>query len=57
MNTSNMTIERTSPLAGYRLTDIINGYYVSRLYLGYTKREAIAKFKKESVELARLANK
>jgi hypothetical protein len=31
---------------GYRITDIIDGRYISRLYLGYTKQKAIWDFKK-----------
>lgn len=42
-----MTIEKTFPLAGYRITDIVDGRYISKLYLGYTKRHAIALFKKD----------
>ena len=39
-----MTIVRTR--AGcWRISDIIDGYRVERSYYGYTKREAVAKFK------------
>lgn len=48
MSKSQPTIEKTHPLAGYRVTDIINGYYVSRLYIGYTKAQALAAFKREN---------
>lgn len=41
-----MTIEKTFQGA-YRVSDIINGQYVSRQYFGYTKKEAIAEFKHE----------
>ena len=45
-----MTIEKT--LTGYlRITDIINNQFISRLYNGYTKTEAIALFKAESKQL------
>jgi len=39
-----MTIEHTHPIAGYRITEVIDGRYVSRLYLGYTRIEAIKAF-------------
>lgn len=41
-----MTIERTYQGA-YRITDIINGHYISRQYFFYTKKEAVAEFKAE----------
>ena len=41
-----MTIEKTSPQGGYRITDIVEGRYISRLYLGYTKQKAIWYFKR-----------
>ena len=39
-----MTIERTFQGA-YRISAIVNGYLVSKQYMGYTKREAIQAFK------------
>lgn len=33
-----MTIERG--VYGWVVSDVINGYLVSRLYIGYTKRQA-----------------
>ena len=33
------------------ISDIINGYWVSRQYFGYTKREAVRKFKLENKEV------
>lgn len=41
-----MIIERTIH-GGYRCSDIIHGYRVTRLYLGYTKREAMRLFRAE----------
>ena len=41
-----MTIER-NPKGAYLITDIIGGNLVSRLFYGYTKREAIRLFKIE----------
>lgn len=38
---------------GYRITDIIDGYYVSKLYIGYTRTEAIAQFKRDIKTLTR----
>lgn len=32
------------------ISDIVNGYYIDRCYQGYTRKEAIAKFKKEIKE-------
>lgn len=48
-----MTIEKTTSVnsGGYRITDIFNGYYVSKLYLGYTKKQAIAKFNQDNKHL------
>lgn len=43
-----MTIEKTYPLAGYRITGMIDGRYVSCLYLDFTKKQAIARFKRDN---------
>ncbi len=45
-----MTIEKVTGVnsGGYRITDMIDGRYVSCLYLGYTKKQAIARFKKDN---------
>ena len=32
----------------YVISDIINGYRVQRVYMGYTKREAVAMFKNDT---------
>lgn len=41
-----MTVERTTGVngGGWRITEMIDGRYVSRLYLGYTRMEAIKEF-------------
>lgn len=39
-----MTIERTFQGA-YKISAIVNGYLVSKQYMGYTKREAVQAFK------------
>jgi hypothetical protein len=35
----------------YEITDIINGQLVRRVFIGYTKKEAIKKFNKEKYTL------
>ena len=36
------------PISGaWMLSDIIDGYRTSRVYFGYTKREAVRMFRKE----------
>jgi hypothetical protein len=39
-----MTIEKTFQGA-YRISAIVNGYLVTRQYMGYTKKQAIEAFK------------
>lgn len=41
-----MTVEKTA-LGAWRVSDLINGLLVSRVYFYYTKKEAIKAFKKE----------
>lgn len=41
-----MTVEKNREGA-YVISDIIGGYLVTKRYYGYTKREALAMFKKE----------
>ena len=41
-----MTIEKQGNKL-YKITDIINGYLVSRVYYYYTRKQAIINFKKE----------
>lgn len=41
-----MTITKTFQGA-YKISDIIKGYLVEKQYMGYTKREAIKKFKED----------
>lgn len=43
-----MNIERTTQ--GWRVSDIIRGYRVSKHYIGYTKKEAKTQFKEEFKE-------
>lgn len=38
-----MTIEKT--LQGYRISTMHQGYLITRLYIGYSKKEAIQQFK------------
>jgi len=42
-----MTIERVEHSGMLIISDIIDGVYVSRRYIGYTKRDAIRAFKME----------
>ena len=37
--------------------DFVNGYWFSKMYIYYTKREAIQLFKKEVKEMKRSGNK
>lgn len=39
--------ERSFPSGGWRVSAVIDGYRVSRLYLGYNKREAVAEFRRD----------
>lgn len=40
-----MIIERITFTGAWRCTDIISGRLVSRVYYGYTKKEALAEFR------------
>lgn len=42
-----MTIERLFPSGGYLIYGIYNGYFFSRRYFGYTKKEAVQQFRQE----------
>jgi hypothetical protein len=42
-----MSIEKVHPSGAYRVSDIVKGYLVTRVYMGYTKRQALAMFKQE----------
>lgn len=42
-----MSVEKNYQ-GGYVISDIIGGYLVTKSYYGYTKREAISLFKKET---------
>lgn len=46
-----MTIEKQLPSGAWIITDIINNQLITRRYFGYTKREAVSKFKKEKKAL------
>ena len=43
-----MTIEKVTGVnsGGYRITAIVDGRYISRLYIDYTKQKAIKHFKR-----------
>lgn len=43
-----MFIERLPYGDGWLVTDIVNGYLVTRRYFFYTKKEAVALFKEET---------
>ena len=43
-----MTVEKTTQGA-WKVSDIVNGYLVTKQYFGYTKKEAIAIFKQETI--------
>jgi hypothetical protein len=36
-----ITVERVKPSGAWKVSAMVNGYHVWRLFLGYTKREAI----------------
>ena len=42
-----MSATRSAVTGAWIVSDIINGYLVQRVYMGYSKREAVALFKKE----------
>lgn len=42
-----MTIEKTFQGA-YKISSVINGYLVTKQYIGYTKKESISKFKNDT---------
>lgn len=44
-----MTVERNI-YGAWVCSDIVNGYWVTRQYYGYTKREAMRLFRKERNE-------
>lgn len=43
-----MTIEKRKSDGALLISDIVNNYYIKRTYTGYTKRQAISIFKKET---------
>lgn len=42
-----MSVEKLHPSGAIRVSAIIGGYLVSRVYFGYSKRQAVAMFKAE----------
>jgi len=42
-----MTVTKLFPSGAWEVSDIIGGYLVRRTYYDYTKRQAIAEFKRE----------
>lgn len=44
LKVTTMSIERTFQGA-YKISAIVNGYLVTKQYMGYTKREAVQAFK------------
>lgn len=42
-----LSVERLWPSGGYRVAAIVGGYYVERVYMGYTRREAVRRFRAE----------
>ena len=45
-----MTVVKSFPQGFWTISDIINGYLVTRSYAGFTKREAIKLFKQDTKE-------
>lgn len=45
-----MTITRIFPSGAWRIDGIIEGSLVTRVFIGYTRREAIAAFRQELVQ-------
>lgn len=43
-----MIVERMEVSGGWRVSDLIDGYYVTRRYFGYTKREAMQLFRQDT---------
>ena len=46
-----MTIEKVFPSGAYRISDIVRGVLITRVYFDYTKKEAVALFKEEMKQL------
>lgn len=42
-----MTARKIHPSGAWEVADIIDGYRVARVYIGYTKREAMTAFRAE----------
>ena len=42
-----MSIEKTFPSCGWKIADMVKGYRVERVYMGFTRSEAVELFKAE----------
>lgn len=47
MRGATLTVERLHPSGAYRIAAIIGGYRVVRVFMGYTRREAVRRFRAE----------
>ncbi len=48
-DTLTLTVDRTSEGA-WRVSAIVGGYLITRRYIGYTRREAVAMFRREMAD-------
>jgi len=46
-----VTVEKAFPSGAWRISDIVRGVLVTRVYFDYTKKEAVALFKEEMKQL------
>jgi hypothetical protein len=46
-----VTVEKVFPSGAYRISDIVRGVLITRVYFDYTKKEAVALFKEEMKQL------
>lgn len=53
MRGATLTVERLWPSGGYRIAAIVGGYYVARVFMGYTRRDAVRLFRAALREGAR----
>jgi hypothetical protein len=44
---SSPVVSRLYPSGAWEVSDIVGGYWVARTYYGYTRREAVALFRRE----------
>ena len=47
LNMSNPIVSRLYPSGAWEVSDIVAGYWVRRTYYGYTRRQAVALFRRE----------